>query len=254
VLGADSPPLAGETPRYLVPSEPIEGLPVLMSARGGPAGVISGPALAAMVEAFIAARWTGLLSGIALCEALGRLGPEASGAVRGARIALLRNLFQRAIRSVPLEPLADWILRPPAEVTDFTAHRYAVAINTFGAGLDDARLMIERWISAIELQGVKPEEEALATALGALIGCTGNPDVLLAQSPFLGAVISATRPAGVGLQVTNGTMDLATRRLAQVAIDLEGRRLDIPLFPPLSGATPRHQPGPLQKSQATYAW
>jgi hypothetical protein len=230
----DAPPWADEGRTFLAPSSPIECLVSVVEALDGRGELPTADELVSMTRAFLVADWVGVISGVALCAGLKARDMRGTNPVRRARLALLRNLFSRSIRSIPLEPLAIWALRPPAEVSAFTASHRRQLMELFRGGrLDAARVAAERWLSAIQLEGVKPEEEALANAFGVLIGRTGRADILVREARFLSAVTSVTRAVGVSHEVMDDTLDSTTDHLMQVAADLLDRQLDIPLLPPL---------------------
>lgn len=233
-----SVPWMGEAPPFLAPSPSIERLQDVVGALGESSTLAIGVDPVPMAHAYIRAQQAGLLSGIALCVATGLRDASGKGAVREVRVQLLRNLFRRAIRSIPLEPLATWAVLPPGEVSPFTTARRKQALGLFcGGQLDDARRAMERWLDAIDLEGVPPEEEALANAFSLLVGRSGNVEVLLREARFLSEVVSAVRPIGISTDkpedVLPESLKDATDRLAEVGRRLTDRGLDVPLLPAL---------------------
>jgi hypothetical protein len=232
LFGAVPIPWSGETSLFLAPSTPIPSLSELVEALAGRAAMPDRQALMAAARAFIDRDWVGLLSGVALVTGLSQT-PHGT-MEREALAAVVRNLFDRSIRSLPLEPLAIRMLRGSDEETSFTAERVELLHTLFRGGrLDAARVAVDRWLSAIDLEGVKPDEEALASAFGLLLGRPGRAKLLIGEARFLSSVISATRAVGVSDGVVDDALHEAVRRLAQIGADLRDRQLDLPLLPPL---------------------
>ena len=95
--------------------------------------------------------------------------------------------------------------------------------------LVEAREACERWLDIIAMEGVRPEEEALASAFAVMIGVESRPQILVQKTSFLPRVISATRPVYLAKVPSADVMNEASAQVTAVALDLVENGFDIPL-------------------------
>lgn len=237
LFGHSDPPWIGnEGARFLNLSPLLENPELTVSMFAS--GTIVAPrweTLSQFVQDYIASQSVSLLLGLALSTVLERVRVDGgAGPVNALRRELIRNLFARSIRSIPLEHLSLWALARPAEVSPFTRIRYEQLSKLYGRGrLEDAKSAADRWLSSIAVEPVTAREEALANAMGVMIGVCRNELCLLREARFLPAVIAASRPVEMAALPRSITLDAATSELGAIGRSLLDAMYDIPLRPPI---------------------
>jgi hypothetical protein len=129
-----------------------------------------------------------------------------------------------------LEHLVAWRLGGADSSSVLTAFWFERTRRLFLRGnLDEARRTSARWLSVSALEGVKPEEEALANAFGVFVGTATHPELLTSEARFLPKVIAASRPVYLSSNPRGYVIDEASNRLRDIALDLVDFGYDIPL-------------------------
>ena len=228
LLGYETPPWSSGNTHYLdLPA--LEGASAHVEGLNG--GAFQHIGLETKREAYVRSGMASLILGAALAAA-----PDDSAengkyaAATPSRVSLLRNLYARALRSLPLEHLARWGLREASGMSPITVLWYSKLRELFHHGrLVEAREACERWLDIIAMEGVRPEEEALASAFAVMIGVESRPQILVQKTSFLPRVISATRPVYLAKVPSADVMNEASAQVTAVALDLVENGFDIPL-------------------------
>lgn len=210
----------------------MRGMPdspaIYVSALDG-GGDIQLRSLEAMRAAYIRADSASLLLGLALAVAADPGGETHT--------ALLRSLFARALRSIPIEHLTTWALKCPAEVSELTLHWRDTLTRLFRSRrLREVREASQRWLHVITLAEVNQNEEAIAHAFAAVAGVPANLELLVLEARFLPRVLSAVRPVYVSRNPPEEVVAASIAELRKIAFGLIDEDLDIPLnYPILTG-------------------
>jgi hypothetical protein len=167
--------------------------------QGRDAGPLDTAVLGTCVAQYRQETTVGLLAGIALAVLLDR--SREAHATDAALItrhlqAMLDDIFGRAIRSSALEHLARWHkVSATRSATKFTFSRYQALMDVFKTrgALVKAQDIAENWLNGVAMEGVSDPEEALANALGAIVGVCRNLNIVAEFSISLSEVIAATR-------------------------------------------------------------